>query len=169
MMYMHQVEGWSGEGCNGAGKYELVGNSHESRRVEETSGDQDGLWVVEPKTMMMKQRVINTHLRSPAIGLSFLLAVANSTVPAEVICHALYIYTVCLRFPRLPDTRSGVYCACRVSLMFSPHAFHWWYNFLKPARSLSYYAPVLSRRLLLRLFKMHVLFLLVLLKSFSML
>ena len=162
MMYMHQVEG-----CNGAGKKELVGNSHESRRVEETSGGQDGLWVAEPMMMMMKQRVINTHLRSPAIGLSFLLAVANSAVPAAVICHALH--TVCLRFPRLPDTRSGVYCACRLSLMFSPRAFHWWYNFLKPARSVSYYAPVLSRRRLSRLFKMHVLFLFVLLKPFSML
>jgi hypothetical protein len=33
---------------------ELVGNIHESRRVEETSeGGQDSLWVVVPMMMMM--------------------------------------------------------------------------------------------------------------------
>jgi hypothetical protein len=51
---VHQVERWCGKGCKDAVNKELVGNSYEPWRMEETSeGGQDSLWVVVPMMMMM--------------------------------------------------------------------------------------------------------------------
>jgi hypothetical protein len=49
-----QVEGWCGKRREDAENKELVGNSNESRRMEETSEEgHDSLLVVAPMMMMM--------------------------------------------------------------------------------------------------------------------